>query len=61
MFLGAVRCFLKDELTTSTNHIAVRAKFTTLTVGSFDIIGISCDLQQHGSQLERYVDIPTRR
>ena len=52
MSQAAVGYFFRDELTPSTNHIAVRAKFTTLTVGSFDIIGINCVLRRHGSQLE---------
>lgn len=36
------------ELTPGVYHIAVRAKFTTVTVGSFDIFGMNCDLRRHG-------------
>jgi hypothetical protein len=41
--------FFEVELTPGTYHVAVRAKFTTVTVWSFDMIGIICDLCTNGS------------
>ena len=38
--------FFNDGLTAGTSHILVRAKLTTLTVGSLDMIGINCDLKK---------------
>lgn len=35
-----------DALTAGTNHILVRAKLTTLTVGSADMAGINWDLRR---------------
>src|ERR1700730_2157196 len=38
----------RDGLTTAMYHIAVRAKFTTVTLGSFEMAGMNCDLRRHG-------------
>jgi hypothetical protein len=40
-------------LTEGIYHIAVRAKFTTLTVGSADIFGTNCALRGSTSRLGR--------
>ena len=44
---------LKVELTAGTYHIAVRAKFTTLTLGSSAMIGINCVLYRTYKPLEQ--------
>ena len=41
------------ELTPGMYHIGVRTKFTTVTVGSFDMRGINCDLRRHRTPSER--------
>jgi hypothetical protein len=47
----------KGEPTNDTYHIAVRAKFTTETVGSSAIIGINCVL--HGQAYHQSNDMPS--
>jgi len=47
----------KDQLTVGTYHLAVRAKFMAMTVGSFDMTGINCVLRRHASALDRRVNM----
>ena len=49
--LRSIFVFLPEgELTSCTYHIGVRAKFTTVTVGSSAIIGINCVLRRQACQ-----------